>query len=168
MYLGQLQTCPALILALLAQANNPRRLAQANDDAVMGSCAYPYATLLGGIPGRIPSDHLLSPLCGLRVSRYRRGDAFTSTPEGQELHLHEDTVIKDRSIDAPSPPEPLRDSGFRETDRTCKALLGGRLLLPLHPWAAYSKAPSVGAILFTIVAASIIASATFGYLASSW
>jgi hypothetical protein len=97
-YLGQLQTCPALILAVLAQAHNPRRLAQAHDDSIMGSCAYPYATLLDGIPGRIPSDQLLSPLCGLMVSRYRRGYAFTSTPEGQELHLHEDTVIKDRSI----------------------------------------------------------------------
>ncbi len=83
-YLGQLQTCPALILAILAQANHPRRLAQANDDSVMGSCAYPYATLLDGIPGRIPRYHLLSPLCGLMVSRYRRGYAFTSTPEGQE------------------------------------------------------------------------------------
>jgi hypothetical protein len=97
-YLGPLQTCPALILALLAQAHHPRRLAQAHDDSVMGSCAYPSATLLEGIPGRIPSDHLLSPLCGLMVSRYRRGYAFTSTPEGQELHLHGDTVIKDRSI----------------------------------------------------------------------
>jgi hypothetical protein len=97
-YLGQLQTCPALILAFLAQANNPRRLAHAHDDSVMGSYAYPYATLLDGIPGRIPSNHLLSPLGGLMVSRYRRGYAFTSTPEGQELHLHGDTVIKDRSI----------------------------------------------------------------------
>ena len=43
-----------------------------------------------GIPGRIPGDRLFSPLCGLRVSHYRRGDAVTSTPEGQELHLHGD------------------------------------------------------------------------------
>jgi hypothetical protein len=39
--LGQLHTCPALLRALLAQANTPRRLAPAHDDSVMGSCAYP-------------------------------------------------------------------------------------------------------------------------------
>lgn len=37
------------------------------------------------------------------VSRYRRGDAFTSTLEGQELHLHEDEVVEDRLIYAPYP-----------------------------------------------------------------
>jgi hypothetical protein len=82
--LGRLQNRPALILALLAQADNPRRLVPRNDDSTMGSCTCPYATVLNGIPGRIPSDHLLSPLCGLRISRYRRGYALTSTPEGQE------------------------------------------------------------------------------------
>ena len=83
-YLGRLQNRPALILALLAQADHPRRLVPAHDDSDMGSCACPYATLLDGIPGRIPSDHLLSPLVGLLVSRYPRGYALTSTPEGQE------------------------------------------------------------------------------------
>jgi hypothetical protein len=39
--LGQLQTRPALILAILAQADNPRRLVPRNDDSTMGSCAYP-------------------------------------------------------------------------------------------------------------------------------
>jgi hypothetical protein len=31
------------------------------------------------------------------VSRYRRGYALTSTPEGQEFHLHGDQVIKDQT-----------------------------------------------------------------------
>jgi hypothetical protein len=38
-YLGQLQTCPALIRAVLAQAHHPRRLAPAHDDSSMGSWA---------------------------------------------------------------------------------------------------------------------------------
>ena len=50
--------------------------------------------MLDGIPGRIPSDQLLSPLLGLMVSRYPRGDAVSPTPGRQELHLHGDTVIK--------------------------------------------------------------------------
>jgi len=101
--LGRLQNRPALIRAFLAQAHIPRRLVQRNDDSDVDSSACPYAALLGGIPGRIPSDRLFSPLCGLMVSRYRRGDAFTSTLEGQELHLHEDEVIEDREIFAPYP-----------------------------------------------------------------
>jgi len=83
-YLGRMENRPALILAILAQANNPRRLVQPNDDSDMGSCTYPCTALLDGIPSRILSDRLLSPLVGLMVSRYPRGYAFSSTPEGQE------------------------------------------------------------------------------------
>jgi hypothetical protein len=52
--------------------------------------------VLGGIPGRIPSDRLFDPHLGLRISRYPRGDAFTVTLTGQEFHLHETEVIKER------------------------------------------------------------------------
>jgi len=62
------------------------------------SSACPYATVLDGIPGRIPSYHLLSPLLGLMVSRYPKGYAFISTPEGQEFHLYRDEVVKAHSI----------------------------------------------------------------------
>ena len=42
---------------LLAVANHPRRLLPRHDDSAMGSAAAcPYSALLGGIPGRIPSD----------------------------------------------------------------------------------------------------------------
>jgi hypothetical protein len=41
------------------------------------------------------------------VSRYRRGHAVTSTPAGQELHLHGDEVVKDQLISAPYPLPPL-------------------------------------------------------------
>ena len=95
-YLGQVESCPALILALLAQANNPRRLVHVNDDSDVDSYSCPDAALLGGIPGRIPSDRLLAPHLGLMVSRYPRGYAFTATLAGQELHLHETEVIKER------------------------------------------------------------------------
>jgi len=122
--LGRVESRPARILAFLAQANNPRRLVQRNDDSDVGSCACPYTALLDGMPSRILRDRLFSPLCGLMVSRYRRGDAFTSTPEGQEFHLHGDEVVEDRLISAPYPPLSLRDGSFRETDRTSTGLLG--------------------------------------------
>jgi hypothetical protein len=101
--LSRLQTRSALILALLAVASNPRRLLPRNDDSAMGSCACPCTALLDGIPSRILSDRLLSPLCGLMVSRYRKGYALISTPEGQELHLHDGEVIKDPMISTLSP-----------------------------------------------------------------
>ena len=101
--LGRLQNRPALIRALLAQADNPCRLVQRHDDSDVDSYPCPYATVLDGIPGRIPSDHLFSPLCGLMVSRYRRGEAFTSTLEGQELHLHENEVVEEQLLFAPYP-----------------------------------------------------------------
>ena len=88
-----------------AIAHNPRRLSHSNDDSSMGSTeAYPYSARLDGMPGRIPSYHLLCPLLGLLVSRYPREDAVSPTPGRQELHLHGDTVVKDRSISAPYPP----------------------------------------------------------------
>jgi hypothetical protein len=89
-YPGRLQNRPALILAFLAQAHHPRRLVPPHDDSNMDSYACPYAAMLDGILSRMLSDRLLSPLGGLMVSRYRRGYAVTSTPEGQELHLHGD------------------------------------------------------------------------------
>ena len=89
---------------LLAVAHHPRRLLQPNDDSSMGSTeAYPCSALLDGIPGRIPSYHLLFPLVGLMVSRYPREYAVSPTPGRQAWHLHGDTVIKDPWILAPYP-----------------------------------------------------------------
>ena len=128
---GAIAESPSPIRAILAQADNPRRLVQRNDDSDVDSCACPYTALLDGIPGRIPSDRLLSPIYGLMVSRYRRGYALTSPPDGQELHLHREKVVEDRLIYAPYPPLSLWDGSFRETDRTCSALLGPALSLHL-------------------------------------
>jgi hypothetical protein len=97
---------PSPYPCLLAQADNPCRLVQLNDDSVVGSYAYPYAAMLVGIPSRILGYHRLSPLYGLMVSRYRRGYAVISTPEGQEWHLHEDEVVIERMFYAPYPPYP--------------------------------------------------------------
>jgi hypothetical protein len=70
---------------LLAVAHHPRRLLPPHDDSAMGSAAAcPYSALLGGIPGRIPSDRHLASLWGLRVSRYPRGYAVSPTPGRQE------------------------------------------------------------------------------------
>jgi len=71
--LRRLQTRSALLRAVLAVANHPRRRLPPHDDAPMGSSACPCTALLGGSLNRILRDRLLSPLGGLRVSRYRRG-----------------------------------------------------------------------------------------------
>jgi hypothetical protein len=123
---------PSPYPCLLAQAHNPRRRVPRNDDSHVDSFACPYAALLDGIPGRMPSDRLLSPLYGLMVSRYRRGYAVISTPERQELHLHEEKVVEDHLISAPYPPLSLRDGSFRETDRTSTAWLGASAAAPPH------------------------------------
>jgi hypothetical protein len=82
--LGRMANRPALIRAMLAQAKKPRRLVHPHDDSTMGSSACPCTALLAGIPRRMLSDRRLSPRWGLMVSRYPRGYACTSTPEGQE------------------------------------------------------------------------------------
>jgi hypothetical protein len=81
---------------LLAVAHNPRRRLHPNDDSSVGSSTVcPSSALLDGIPGRIPSYHLLFPLLGLMVSRYPREYAVSPTPGRQEWHLHGDTVVKE-------------------------------------------------------------------------
>jgi hypothetical protein len=95
---GSIQQLPSPEPYLLVQADNPSRLGHVNDDSGVDSIACPFSALFDGIPGRIPRDRLLPPLCGLRVSRYRRGYTLTSTMEGQELHLYGEEVIKDLSI----------------------------------------------------------------------
>ena len=55
---------------LSAVATHPRRRLHPHDDSRVGSTPVcPSSALLDGMPGRIPSDHLLFPLWGLMVSR---------------------------------------------------------------------------------------------------
>ena len=111
-------------------ADNPRRLLHPNDDSIVGSThAYPCSAWLGGIPGWIPRDPLLTSLWGLMVSRYPRGYAVSPTPGRQEFHLHgeyscqrvsrELLVVTLKLFFAPIPSNYLRSYNFRETDRTC-------------------------------------------------
>jgi len=62
-------------MSTLDQADNPRRLVSSYDDSNVSSIAYPYSTMLGGVPGWVPSYRLSPPLHGLMVSRYRGGSA---------------------------------------------------------------------------------------------
>ncbi len=86
-----------------SQTCNLRRLFPVNDDSSVASIASPWITLLGGIPSQILSDPHLAPLLGLRISRYPRGYAVTSTPEGPELRQHRDEVIKEPPFFVPIP-----------------------------------------------------------------
>jgi hypothetical protein len=90
-------------LAFLALANTLRRLFPINDDSDVASFASPSVTLLGGSLSQILSDSHLSPLWGLRVSRYPRGYAVTSTPEGPELPRYGAEVIKEPRFFVPLP-----------------------------------------------------------------
>jgi hypothetical protein len=116
--LGRLQTRPALIRAVLAHANHPRRLVPRHDDADGDSSPCPCTARRDGIRSRMLRDRLLSPLGGLMLSRDRRGEALISTPERQECHLHGDDVITDPRISAPHPPEP------------CEPLVAGKRIAP--------------------------------------
>jgi hypothetical protein len=54
-----------------------------------------------------------------------QGKCISPTPGREELHLHEDQVIKDHClIKAPYPTRLFVNRGFRETDRTSNELLG--------------------------------------------
>jgi hypothetical protein len=56
-------------VSILDQADNPRRLVAPVDDSDVSLIAYPYATLLDGIPRWVRSYRLSFPLQGLMVSR---------------------------------------------------------------------------------------------------
>ena len=58
-------------LSFLDQADNPSRLVLNHDDSDVSSCAYPYSTVLDGIPRWVQGYRLSFPLHGLRISRYR-------------------------------------------------------------------------------------------------
>ena len=79
---GSTADSPSPYPCLLAQAHHPRRLVPPNDDSAVDSCTCPCTALLDGIRSRILRDRLLSPLCGLMVSRYRRGMASLFTKRG--------------------------------------------------------------------------------------
>ena len=89
-------------MSVLDQADNPRRLVTHDDDSVVSSCAYPYATVLDGIRWWVQRDRLSFPLHGVEDQSRPWGPCITPASEGEELHLYSTQVIKDLSSLAPS------------------------------------------------------------------
>ena len=89
-------------MSVLDQADNPRRLVTHDDDSVVSSCAYPYATVLGGMSWRVQGDRLLRPLHKIESQSHSWGVCITSASGGEELHLYSTQVIKDLSSLDPS------------------------------------------------------------------
>jgi len=89
-------------MSVLDQADNPRRLVAHDDDSVVRSCAYPYATVLSGMPWRVQGNRLLRPLHKMESQSRSWGVCITSASGGEELHLYSTQVIKDLSSLAPS------------------------------------------------------------------
>jgi len=72
-------------MPVLDQANNPRRLVNADDDEGVSLSAYPYSTPLGGVLRWVRSDRLSFPLHGLMVNRYRGESASPLHLGGKNL-----------------------------------------------------------------------------------
>ena len=89
-------------MSVLDQADNPRRLVAHDDDSVVRSCAYPYATVLSGMPWRVQGNRLLRPLHKMESQSRSWGVCITSASGGEELHLYSTQVIKDLSSLDPS------------------------------------------------------------------
>jgi hypothetical protein len=89
-------------MSVLDQADNPRRLVAHDDDSIVSSCAYPYATVLGGMPWRVQGNRLLRPLHKIDSQSHSWGVCITPASGGEELHLYSTQVIKDLSSLDPS------------------------------------------------------------------
>lgn len=107
--------CPAFPHALLGQADNPRRLVVHHDDSGVRSCAYPYTTLLGGIPWWIQGDRLSRPLHNVEGQSQPWGVCIILASRREELHLYRLQVIKDLMV---STPHPWLRGHFEGTDRS--------------------------------------------------
>src|SRR5262249_31801618 len=88
--------------SVLDQANNPRRPVAHDDDSVVRSCAYPYATVLGGMPWRVQGDRLLRPLHKIESQSHSWGVCITPASGGEEWHVYSTQVIRALSSLAPS------------------------------------------------------------------
>jgi hypothetical protein len=118
-------------MSVLDQANNPRRLVTHDDDSVVSSSAYPYATVLGGMPWRVQGDRLLRPLHKIESQSHSWGVCFTSASEGEELHLYSTQVIKDLSSLDPSSLASLPFRGNGSQLRHVRSFPALRLLCPI-------------------------------------
>jgi hypothetical protein len=97
-YPGRINSRPALSLAILAVADNPRRLLQFNDDSSVASLALSISSYARQDS---QSDSELLPFSlalGIEGQSLPQRLRISSTLEREELHLHTDQVIKDRMI----------------------------------------------------------------------
>jgi len=85
-------------MSVLDQADNPRRLVAHDDDSVVSSCAYPYATVLGGMLWWVQGDRLLRPLHEIDGQSQSWGVCITPASGGEEWHLYGTQVIKDLAV----------------------------------------------------------------------
>ena len=112
---------PAPILSLLGKPMNLRRLVQGNDGSDVPSLALLIATCSQRRPVRFRVYLVLSPLYGLMVSRYRRGNAFAVYLSGWELRPTSRTKLL-RIFSFPLIPSRV-NGYFEETGRTAQGAL---------------------------------------------
>ena len=118
-------------MSVLDHADNPRRLVTHDDDSVVSSCAYPYATVLGGMPWRVQGDRLLRPLHKIDSQSRSWGVCITPASGGEELHLYSTQVIKDLSSLDPSSLASLPFRGNGSQLRHACGFPTRRLLCPI-------------------------------------
>ena len=85
----------------------------------MSSCAYPYATVLGGMPWRVQGDRLVRPLRKIDSQSRSWGVGITPASGGEALHLYSTQVIKDlrsldRKVSANPVPSIIKTSTFQK------------------------------------------------------
>jgi hypothetical protein len=118
-------------MSILDQAHNPRRLVAHDDDSDVSSCAYPYATVLGGIRWWVQRDRLSCPLHGVESQSPPWGVCITPASGGEEFHLYGTQVIKDLV-------------GLSPSSLACRHLEGTDRSFPLYaafPRSEYYDAP---------------------------
>ena len=130
---GQWTSCLALIsVPVLGQAINPRRLGLIND-GWRSSLSYSCPSLLDGIRGWIPRDHLLSPLHQIESQSHQWGIGCYPCTEGARIiengKIHLDSLHRSQVIKVqlgrvlPSFPSPFSLSQlthFKRTNRTVR------------------------------------------------
>jgi hypothetical protein len=143
---GQKGNCQAPILYHFGQAHNPRRLVVADDDSLTHSLMLPIATYWQGFFSWVLNVLLFTPLYGLMVIRYRRGDAFhcsravgnyaqlrASSCQGSEFlasHPQAISLFRENGSHSLRPPcqgcfAPLRIPSGRRSQRTAAPPLTG-------------------------------------------
>ncbi len=73
---------------LLDQAYQPNLACPLDDDSNVSSIAYPYSTLLAGIPDWVSSYRLSPPHTRIDGQSLPWGECITPASGGQEFHLH--------------------------------------------------------------------------------